>query len=269
MMEKPPPSDRDEFWRYFLLHGDDRERRSRFIFRHIPSNPRCRLCAAPFGGLGRPIMRLMGKRPAEGNPNLCSTCFTFVSDNHGGAEIEMSLLFADIRGSTELAETMPAREYRELLDRFYNVAAEAIFAHDGFLDKFVGDEVMASFAPLLAGERHAQRAVEAAEALMRATGHGDAGGPWVTLGAGVTTGIAWMGAVGEGLHASITSVGDPVNVAARLAEVAAPGEVLVASAAAAAAGMDPALPHRQLELKGKHEITEVVSVQIGPGREAP
>ena len=265
MIQKPPPSDRDDFWRDFLLHGDASERRSRFIFRHLPSNPRCRLCAAPFGGFGRPIMRLLGKKPAEGNPNLCSTCFTFVSDNHGGAEIPMSLLFADIRGSTELAERMTAREYRELLDRFYNVAAETIFEYDGFLDKFVGDEVMASFAPLLAGERHAQRAVEAAQALMRATGHGDPRGPWVTLGAGVTTGIAWMGAVGEGLHASITSVGDPVNVAARLAQVAAPGEVLVAGAAALAAGMDPTLPRRQLELKGKHETTDVVSVLVGPG----
>ncbi len=262
-MEKPPPSDRDEFWRDFLLHGDAMERRSRFVFRHLPSNPRCRLCAAPFGGFGAPLMRILGKKPAEGNPNLCSTCFTFVSDNHGGAEIEMSLLFADIRGSTELAEGMPAREYRELLDRFYNVAAETIFAHDGFLDKFVGDEVMASFAPLLAGELHAQRAVEAAGALMRATGHQDAGGPWVALGAGVTTGVAWMGAVGEGLHASITSVGDPVNVAARLAQLAVPGEVLITSAAAAAAGLDPALPTRQLELKGKHELTEVVSIQVG------
>jgi adenylate cyclase len=209
-------------------------------------------------------MQLIGKRPAEGNPNLCRTCFTFVSNNHGGAEIQMSLLFADIRGSTEIAETMPASQYRALLDRFYNTAAETIFAHDGFLDKFVGDEVMASFAPLLAGERHAQRAVEAAEALMRATGHADPGGPWVALGAGVTTGIAWMGAVGEGLHASITSVGDPVNVAARLAQLAVPGEVLVASEAAAAAGLDPALPRRRLDLKGKQEATEVVGIRIGP-----
>jgi adenylate cyclase len=209
-------------------------------------------------------MRLIGKRPAEENPNLCSACFTFVSDNHGGAEIQMSLMFADIRGSTSLAETMPAAEYRALLDRFYNVAAEAVFAHDGFLDKFVGDEVMASFAPLLAGERHAARAIEAAQALMRATGHGDKGGPWVSLGAGVTTGLAWMGAVGEGLHASITSVGDPVNVAARLAQVASPGEVLVAADAARAAGLDPSIDHRQLELKGKHDLTDVISLRVGP-----
>ena len=67
----------------------------------------------------------------------------------------MSMLFADIRGSTSLAETMPPGEYRALLDRFYNVAADAVFANDGFLDKFVGDEVVATFVPLL--DRRAAR----------------------------------------------------------------------------------------------------------------
>ena len=126
------------------------------IFRRLPSNPRCRLCAAPFGGIGGPIVRtLWGKRPADQNPNLCGVCFSFVTSNHGGAEIDMSMLFADIRGSTSLAETMPPGEYRALLDRFYNVAADAVFANDGFLDKFVGDEVVATFVPLL--DRRAAR----------------------------------------------------------------------------------------------------------------
>jgi adenylate cyclase len=205
-----------------------------------------------------------GKKPAEGNPNLCSNCFTFVTTNHGGAEIEISLLFADIRGSTSLAETMAPGAYRALLDRFYNVSADAVFANDGFLDKFVGDEVVATFVPLLTGELHASRAVGAARALMKATGHGSSEGPWVPLGAGVHTGLAWMGAVGEGAAANMTALGDAVNVTARLASLAEAGEILLTAEAALAAGVDTAgLPRRSLELKGRQQLTEVVSLRIG------
>ena len=206
-------------------------------------------------------MRAIGKRPAENNPNLCSVCFTFVTDHHGGAEIELSLLFADIRGSTSLAETMPSTEYRAILDRFYDTAARAVIDSDGFVDKFVGDELVATFAPLLAGDQHAKRAVEAAQALMKATGHGEPGGPWVPLGAGVHTGPAWLGAVGEGPHAAMTAVGDSVNVAARLAALAKPGEILVTTDAAMAAGLDVTLPRQQLDLRGKSQQTEVISLR--------
>ena len=107
------------------------------------------------------------------------------------------------------------------------------------------------------------RAVEAAQALLRATGHEDAEGPWAPLGAGVHTGIAWMGAVGEGPHAAMTALGDTVNIAARLASLAAAGEILVTTDAARAAGLDANLPRRQLELKGKQQTTEVVALTIG------
>jgi adenylate cyclase len=262
--------DNEEFWRNFLLHGDPRERRNRAIWRRIPSNPRCRLCAAPFAGIGAPIMRtIFGKRPADNNPNLCSACFTFVTNNHGGAEIEISLLFADIRGSTSLAETMPPGRYRALLDRFYNVAADAVFANDGFLDKFVGDEVVATFVPLLTGEQHAARAVDAARQLMKVTGHGSANGPWVPLGAGVHTGRVWMGAVGDGAAANMTALGDSVNVTSRLAALADAGEILITTDAALAAGVDSTtLPHKSLELKGRQQLTEVVSMRIGAVRPA-
>ena len=267
MPQPPPQGDNEEFWRQFLLHGDPRERRNRAIFRRLPSNPRCRLCAAPFGGIGAPIMRALGKRPADNNPNLCSNCFTFVTSNHGGAEIEISLLFADIRGSTSLAETMPPGEFRALLDRFYNVAADAVFDNDGFLDKFVGDEVVATFVPLLTGEQHASRAVDAARQLMKATGHGSADGPWVPLGAGVHTGPSWMGAVGDGAAANMTALGDSVNVTARLASLAEAGEILITTDAALAAGIDSTtLPHKSLELRGRQQLTEVVSMRIGAAR---
>ncbi len=150
---------------------------------------------------------------------------------------------------------MSPADFRGVLDRFYSTASNVVFDHDGSVDKFVGDEVVAMFFPLLTGERHAARAVEAAVALLRATGHEDPTGPWAPLGAGVHTGPAWVGAVGEGSRTELTVLGDTVNTTARLASAAAAGEILVTSEAAALAGLDPTLERRRLDLKGKQLAT--------------
>jgi adenylate cyclase len=267
-LNEPSDLDNEEFWRDFLTRGHSKERAARRVFRLIPREPRCRLCAAPFSGVGAPLMRLVGKRPSDKNPNWCASCFTFMSDHHGGAEIECTLLFADIRGSTTLAEGMSPADFRQLMDRFYDTAAPVVFDHDGIVDKFVGDELVAMFFPLLSGERHAARAIEAARALLRATGHIDLGGPWVPLGAGVHTGMAWVGAVGAGTHTTLTALGDAVNTTARLASAAMTAEILVTIDAATAAGLDPTLERRALELSGKQRSTEVVTLTVSPAVES-
>jgi adenylate cyclase len=262
--DAPPSSENEEFWRDFLSRGHSKERAGRRVFKLIPRDPRCRLCAAPFSGPGAPLMRLIGKKPSDKNPNWCGSCFTFMTDNHGGAEIECTLLFADIRGSTALAEGMPPAEFRQLMDRFYDTAAAVVFDHDGIVDKFVGDELVAMFFPLLSGTRHAARGVDAAGELLRATGHADQGGPWVPLGAGVHTGMAWVGAVGAGTHTTMTALGDAVNTTARLASAAGAGEILVTTDAATAAGLDSSLERKLLDLKGKQERVEVVRLTVSP-----
>lgn len=222
------------------------------------------MCAAPFAGPGAAIMRLVGKRQSASNPNWCNSCIDLMSKHHGGAEVDGAMLFADIRGSTSLAERMSPGEYHALLNRFYSTATAVVFDHDGYVDKFVGDELVALFFPLLSGERYTTRAIEAAQALLRATGHADPDGPWAPIGAGVHAGRAWFGVVGEGSHVELTAVGDAVNITARLASAAGPGEVIVSTDAAAAAGLDPALARRTLELKGKELSTEVVSLRVDP-----
>jgi adenylate cyclase len=262
MANPPPQQETEEFWHDYLTKGSPLERQGRRVFSHIPSSPRCRLCAAPFKGVGAPVMRMMGKQRSDKNPTLCMSCFTFLATHHGGAEIELTLLFADVRGSTSIAEGMSAAAFRAVLDRFYDIAAEVVIGNDGSVDKFVGDELVALFFPMLAGERHAARAIDAARALLRATGHGDAAGPWIPVGAGVHTGIAWVGAVGEGSHTQITAVGDNVNTTARLASAAGAGEILVTVAAAEAAELtDTGVEHRQLALRGKAQPTEVLVVR--------
>ena len=243
------------------LSVGDRQKRLRRFWRAIPSSPRCKLCHRPFGGAGGPIMRLVGLGPWSGNPKYCRGCFGNLYRKRGGAEIECSLLFADVRGSTALAESMRPFEYRRLLDRFYATAFGVLVAHDAFVDKFVGDEVIGIFVPALTETLHAREAVTAAVELLEATGHRD-GQPWLPVGIGVNTGVAYVGAVGTGEHVEFTALGDEVNVTARLATVAGPGEVLVTDQAAAAAGLSETLEHRTLRLRGKHEDTEVAVLSV-------
>ena len=262
MADATPDRTDEAFWHEFLTRGDSNERKVRGLFRRLPRGPRCKLCAAPFEGAGAPLMRMLGKRRSEQNPKVCSSCFDFMLKHHGGAEIEVTLLFADIRGSTAIAETISPVAFRNLLDRFYAAASVAVFDHDGSIDKFVGDELMATFFPLLSGFEHVAKAIAAAESLLAATGHDDAAGPWVPLGAGIHTGIAWVGSVGDATHAELTAVGDVVNTAARIAAAAGAGEILVSADAATAAGLGDGLERRQLELKGKQSLTEVVSLRL-------
>ncbi len=245
-------------WKGVLEGTDPRYRTWRSWLQRLPATHRCHLCAAPFAGPVAPFMRPLGRSPWERNPNYCKQCFIAMEQHDGGAEIDCSLLFADVRGSTSLAEGMTASEFRHLMSRFYKVSTRILFEHDGIIDKFVGDEVVAIFIPALAQDAHAGRAVAAARALLAATGHGDPGGPWLPVGAGIATGVAYVGAVGTAEHVEFTALGDVVNVAARLASAAGPGEILLTTSALERADVpDRGLEHRRLELRGRSAEVDV------------
>ena len=240
-----------------------RVRRLRRFWRTVPSAPRCKMCTSPFGPPAGPLLRLFGKGRWPGNPEYCAGCFKQLYRNRDGAEIECTLLFADIRGSTELGESMRPADFRTLLDRFYASAAEVLVEHEAIVDKFVGDEVIGIFIPALAGDEHARQAIDAGLDLLRATGHGtDA--PWAPIGIGVNTGEAFVGVVGTADHIEFTALGDNVNVTARLASAAGAGEILVTDAAAIAAGIgsNGGREHRRLDLRGKSEATDVVVLNL-------
>jgi len=167
-----------------------------------------------------------------------------------------------------MAEQMTASAFGELMRRFYNAATEVLIGTDAYIDKLIGDEVMALYLPMFAGPEHARRAIQGAEELLRATGHGDTGEPWIPVGIGVHTGVAFFGTVGgaEGTFSDFTALGDNVNVTARLAARAGPGEALVSEAAYAAAGVDLGeLERRELELKGRSESVPVRVLRAAPG----
>src|SRR5438128_3409215 len=232
--------------------------------RFLPSRPRCRVCRAPFGAPGSFILKRYGFRPWAKNPKMCARCFESLGSHAAmcprgeggeevrGAEIDITMLFADVRGSSKLARQMPVFEFTRLMNRFYGVSREVLIEHDAIIEKFVGDEIVGLFIPFMAGTEHVKRAVEAAEALFRATGHGTPEGPWVPLGAGVHTGSAFVGIVGQNESSDFTALGDPVNIAAHLATQAAIGEILLTDPVGEGAGLlDAGLARRHVLLKGQ------------------
>jgi adenylate cyclase len=246
------------------------ELRKKSPLRFIPSNPRCKLCSAPYGYPGALLFRRFGFAPWEKNPNICRRCFdgmehhaktcpTALEDGEvSGAEVEASMLFADVRGSSKLARQLSTLDFSRLMNRFYRVSRRVLVEADAIVEKFVGDEIVGLFLPFMIGNDHARRALETAEALLRETGHGSDEGPWVPLGAGVHTGTAFVGIVGTADAGEFTALGDPVNIAAHLASQAATGEILLTNEVAGASSIPiDQLEHRSVSLKG-HPVDALV-----------
>ena len=232
-------------WRDLLLGVHPDLARMRRAFRHLPSDPRCKMCLSPQGGIGGRIMSALGYGRYPRNPQLCNGCFRESEKHPGGAEIEITALFADIRGSTGLAETMSAAAYSASVDEYVRLASRAVREPGGIVDKLLGDGVMALYIPGFVGGEHASKAVESARTILRDT--------TLPVGIGVHTGPAWVGFVG-GVEdvLDFTALGDAVNAASRLGSEAGAGELLLSAATATAAGVDTsALEARRLELRGR------------------
>jgi adenylate cyclase len=253
----------EDEWRAMMLGTHPILRKGRRTFGLIPAGPRCKICSAPFGSPGRTFFRRFGFEPWEKNPNICRRCFTGLEGmDVAGAEVPSSFLFADVRRSSDLARSMNTMDFTKLMQRFYEVATHVVLDNDGILDKFVGDEVVGFFIPFMTGENHALTAIRAAEQLLYETGHGDPGGPWIPIGAGVHSGEPFVGVVSRGGTGEFTALGDAVNVAAHLASQAAAGEILVTLDAIEAAHLPPdGLEPRSVSLKG--HVVQAVALDIG------
>lgn len=243
----PQPDDlSSQLWDRVLTEGHAGLVNARRLFRYLPAAPRCKVCSNPFGGLAGHVLARAGFRPSRKNPNLCTRCCDALP--RGGAEVDVAVLFADLRGSTALAEQAGASEFAALLNRFYLTATRVLLRHDAVIDKLIGDEVMALFVRGISGGDYRRRAISAGMELLRAVGYGTPEGPWIALGAAVNAGVAYVGNVGTAV-VDFTALGDTVNVAARLQQHAASGELLVADGVAE--DLPPGAPRRALTLRGR------------------
>jgi adenylate cyclase len=220
------------------------------MFGLIPSPWRCKFCNAPFRGPAAGAFRWIGYSPSRKNPNICARCIERAPE--GGALVPLSVLFADVRGYTSLAERLTSVEATMLLNRFYGAASRALLTQEAVLGQIAGDEVMALFVPGLAGSSYPSKAVEAGIALLQGIGYSSPEGNWLDVGVGICSGEEFVGNVGGGGFKDFTALGDVTNTAARLQAMAMGGEIIMCSSTYEAVRERYSDAERvELELKGK------------------
>ena len=253
------------FWHELLSGEHPMLRRGRQIFRLLSptATDRCRLCYAGFDGFTAPALRLIGRGPWRRNPHMCEKCETVFAEHRGGTELDIALLYADVRGSTQLAAGMSPAEFAALMQRFFRTATAVFNRSDAVVDKMVGDEVIALYLPALTGADYRKRAVKAGLDLLRVTGHSDPRGPWLPIGVGVHAGKAFVGSIGvEGGNYPFTALGDAMNFGARLVSAAGRGEMVVSQAVLGDIPDDLAVERRSLELKGYAQPVDVGIIRV-------
>lgn len=189
----------------------------------------------------------------------------------GGKRQRITVLFADLRGFTSYAEGRDPEDVLQLLNRYLGEAAEAIAQCGGTLDKFMGDGFMALFNAPEEQDDHALRAVRAAQLVqqrVRCLRLPD--GDELCFGIGINTGEAVVGNLGASAILNYTAVGDAVNVAKRLQENAAGGQiVLSAETYAALRGQAIAQPLGPLSLHHRREPVEAYLLRSVEARTEP
>ena len=260
----------DEIW-YWYLMGEWRSqppvemplalRIFNGVFKFIPSAPHCIECGIPMAGVGGILLRFMGSKPSSFNSRLCSNCEKYARQQESGAEVELTMLFADVRDSTPLAEKSTTSEFKDVIQRFYKETSNVLIAHNAMVNRLMGDQVIALFVPRFAGKDHAKAAIHAARELLRVTGHENQNGPWIPVGVGIHTGMAYVGAVGSANGVNeIAVLGSAANLCARLSSKASAGEILISEDSVKSSGLgEDGLESRSLELKG---ISQPVSVRV-------
>jgi adenylate cyclase len=194
----------------------------------------------PLRGPASIPFRIFGIRPSRMNPNTCTICelmFTRVMKARK-ISVDVSVLFADLRGYTALSQSRSADDVSSLLDAFYDECSAAIWEFDGLLNKTIGDAVMAIFNFPIHHDEHAERAVLCARAIQHRcrsrrelfasradTAHRDD----LAVGIGIDSGEASFGEFGRS-HRDLTAIGTVVNTAARAQSAAEAGQILVTRA---------------------------------------
>lgn len=232
------------------------------LWRMLPSSPRCGICAAPFAGVGRWIVRPLGFGPSRKNPTLCAACVE--SSPPGGMTMYAGILFADLRGFTARFDGGDPQAASVVLRRFYRCAEDVLFP-DAVIDKLIGDEVMALYLPVLKRTMSPGDVpgvmLDHARGLLRAVGYGSVEGPFVEMGIGIDVGEAFVGNIGQRALYDFTAVGDVVNTASRLQGEARGGEIILSDRVAKGLA-SPVGTRVEFALKGKSSPQTAYRVSI-------
>lgn len=247
----------EAIWREVLTHGH------RHNLAFLPGSPRCVTCSIPMKGIGGKILELTsGLHQSRKNPFLCNLCDDSLPQ--GGAEVDIAVLFADVRGSTGLAERVGPTEFAGMLNRFYHAASEVLLPYNAMIDKMVGDEIVAIFFPSSRPEYRAN-AVRAAAQILQSVGYSSTASGWIPVGVGVHAGMAYCGRVGSGEVHDFTALGDTVNIGARLQAQAKAGEVIMSEEIYREVANDlKDLESRTLEIRGREATLGVRVLKVGP-----
>ncbi len=177
-----------------------------------------------------------------------------------GEKREVTVLFADLRNFTSIAEALPAEQVMNALNDVLGRFADAVLTCGGTLDKFLGDGLMAVFGAPVAHEDDPRRALTAATQMVEAARvrNATAGALVLEVGIGINTGPVIAGSLGNERRMEYTCIGDTVNVASRLCSIAGPGEILLGGGTHAlldkTARLEPLPP---VQLKGKSQVVPV------------
>ncbi|MBB2796920.1 UNVERIFIED_ORG: adenylate cyclase [Rhizobium pisi] len=211
----------------------------------------------PIGGPLALPFRAFGITRSKMNPDICTICersFQYVKKQRQ-ITVDATILFADIRGFTDLSERIEAVQLSEIVSLFQDRCAQAIWAHDGIVNKQMGDGLMAIFNFPIVRKDHAAAAIRAAQEIQRncaaaLNGLALEALPGRTLGVGIHSGEVQIGEFSS-FRSDFTAIGGVVNQAARLESRAAAGEILVsAETAAKAPDLAAGAESRVLALKG-------------------
>lgn len=185
-------------------------------------------------------------------------------DGLDAQERDVTVMFCDLVGFTTMCEHIAPANAAALLNGFLTRMTDVVFEHEGTLDKFLGDALLAVFGAPFEQPQHPRRALEAALAMRRALVELNQShdGPDLQMRIAINSGVALTGDIGSPRRREFTVLGDVVNTAARIESVAGPGEILISGATAARVGPGFDIrPMGERTLRGRSSITELFVVE--------
>ena len=209
----------------------------------------CAVCGIPFSGLAAVFLRWRGIRRSPRNPNCCTQCGAHLEE---GRLVEITVVFADLSSFTEMTGSLGATTTYSVVDEFLRLASSTLMSHGAFIDKYIGDAVMALFNVPIKRADHAAAAVAAAANLQELLpGLSERLGVPLQASIGIASGFARVGRLGSDDIKDYTAIGDVVNQAARLQAQAASTEIVVSQDVyREVASAYPSVPAESLTLKG-------------------